>query len=77
MCALLSDEKLRELTEKHHFLQEGDIVPLLIRFLWSLRHLQKDLEVLPVDRKDEIIEQAKSMDCTIASEILNNLDDNP
>jgi Asp-tRNA(Asn)/Glu-tRNA(Gln) amidotransferase B subunit len=75
MCPLLSDEKLRELTEKYHFLQESDIVPLLIRFLWSLRHLQKDLEELPINRKDRITEQAKSMDCAIAFEILSNLDD--
>lgn len=74
MCILLSNDHLRELTEIYH-VQDGTKIPVLIEFLWSLRHLQDKLEDLPpMENKTHLVDRAQEMDCAIASEIIESVE---
>ncbi|MEH2135398.1 hypothetical protein [Nostoc sp.] len=72
MGRLLTDEKLRNLTEIYHFL-DGSEIPFLIKALHSLRDLQKDLKAVPELKAQYLLMQAEKLDDAIAFQILQSI----
>lgn len=70
MVVLLNDEDLRVITDKYHLIDATEI-PLLIRLLWDIRHFQKDLNKLPVDKVQFLIERSRELDDAIAELIIS------
>ncbi|MFN6560074.1 MAG: hypothetical protein RMY28_009720 [Nostoc sp. ChiSLP01] len=72
MDRLLSDDRLRILTEKYCFL-DGSEIPFLIKALHSARNLQLDLRSIENEKVKPLLEDVEKLDNAIAVEILSNL----